>query len=195
MVTAVWNRACTTFSSQFKNMLITYPWGPWCLNATYNRAPALAALLLPLSAFNKAKIKRLTGAITLKVMFPPSVPRNDTGNINSMRIFHSVGLIFKFQQLQKCLHNVSELWDFLLDTMPVTLAFHPSLPPFQPNLLVFNFFPVLSLNFPNVPFKPSHSPQTAIRSSFFPHSSNIPQLFWSLKSEEFKDPALIFLSV
>lgn len=163
------------------------------LKCHYNRAPDLAALLLPLFAFNKAKIKRLTRAITLKVMFPPSVPCSDAGNMNSVRVLNSVGLdVWVSVNPKKMFKYVSELWGFLPDTMPDILAFQPSPPPFQLNLLgFFRFFPFFLSISPMCLL----TPRTAIRSSFFPHSSSIPQLFRSFKSEEFKDPALNFLSV
>lgn len=78
--------------------------------------------------------------------------------------------------------------------MPVILALHPSPPPFQPNLLVYFFFPVLSLNFPNVLFNPSHL-RLQLDLPFFHISAASHSYFDHSNQKNLKDPALIFLLV
>lgn len=140
MVTAVWNRACTTFSSHFENILITYPWGSWCLNTTYNRAPDLAALLLPFLPLIKQRLKGLQELLLWKSCFPQVSLAMTQGRWILWEYLTQWTWMFRFQQPNEMFKYVSELWGFLLDTLPAILAFHSFPPPFQPNLLVFFFF-------------------------------------------------------
>lgn len=105
--------------------------------------------------------------------------------------------MFRFQQVQKCL-NVSLNFEVfsLIPCQSSYRSIHPHLPSSPTHSFLFPLvLSFLYLNLPWFSFNLSHLLHSAIRSVFFPHSSNIPQLVWSLKSEEFKDASLIFLSV
>lgn len=116
-------------------------------------------------------------------------------NMSSIRILKlvglEVGLSFSKPNIFK---HISELWGFLPDTVPVVLAFYPSPLPFQPYSFIFVFFFWFCHSFPQFPLVCLLSSLTSYCNLilfFFLHSSNIPQLVWSLKSEEFKDASLI----
>lgn len=114
-------------------------------------------------------------------------------NMSSIRILKlvglEVGLSFSKPNIFK---HISELWGFLPDTVPVVLAFYPSPLPFQPYSFIFVFFGFVipSPQFPLVCLLSSLTSYCNLI-LFFLHSSNIPQLVWSLKSEELKDASLI----